>query len=378
MAKKTRKSKLDGEVDYLATPQPEDLKERFKREIESAYLLEHGCQSHKEIGDVIRSSESSFSQFLSGVEKTNPVTIRKLIHHLSNPLHKQRIFRLWSLLQFDFDPIDVENRPVVRRVSGKTLVKINGMIGGGRLRTATKTAWEAFKNVDDEVLAERLLDKLGFLYQRLDELGRAMSIARLTAERAVVREEPARILWAKVLRVRLLLCLPNVLPENVDPLIQELQESASGCKITTAEYLVFNPQQVPLLKLLSHVIFVERGLVQPDDSYLRRSVDQLKDLAARSPVKNRHTSLLLAARIHLLFNETFMAQELLENSAKVMDLKLMEGCAILMGRILSQTDSNEASIDYLTKVRAHAERSSDLLHAHVVDRELALREAELF
>jgi hypothetical protein len=375
-----------GEWDYRAGAVPEVDPETFPERVRQAYRLEHNCRFDNEIALVLRAEKSWVSQLFKNPGELDARAVEGVLAPLRSAEHKRRILAAWVEARFGIDPTTpLPDSLIGDDVTERIVRRIDRQVREGRLRLAARVAGEAARKTSDPTMRERLLDRVYFAHQRLDEPGQAMAVARAIALGAQRRGEARRLAAAHLFRARVLLGLPDSKPGEVEPAISAAKAFIVGqppVPSPAPPYVLATERRVRMLELGARVTFMERRLVERDETLLRATLAEV--LAASKATKayqERHRCYQLAARTHLLLGETFQAQEALERSFEsggLKNLHTFEASGLVQGRIVLETDGPERAIEYLREVRDNCVRSSDWYHGRLVEYDLARLESGLF
>jgi hypothetical protein len=372
--------KHDGqEVDYLAGAQPEENPREFRQLVREAFALQYGTTKDYHIAAIIERDKSRVAQIFRRPEKAESVSIHHLISFLKSREHRRRIVEAWSVAYFAL-AAEGSTGYLGTVATERTRRRIDRLIREGQLSLAARVSLEAIKKAEDEALREEFLDRAYFLFQRLDQPGQAMRIARLVATRARSSGDGAREGAALMMRCRILMGLADTKPEEVLPVLARAKDLLEVCTASDRLTLLgrLHDQQDAC-----HLAFFERGVVPVDEEHVKQILARAEAKMKRAQsyqARSRHA--LLAARCHLLLGERFQAEELLEASFKSGDIKNLnayEISGLFMGHILKASDAPlERQEQYLSEVIANCQGSSDRYHLRVAEWDLARIEAKLF
>ncbi len=351
-----------------------------------AFLLEHGITQNQEIADLVGRHKSRISQIFKDTAKLEPETVRDLLSHLTEPRNRRRILRAWILEAIGED-IDRTPRSesLGHAATPKVLRRIDRQIRESRLYAAARLSMEAYSKTDDRELEEQLLDRAYFTRQRLDEASSAMAVARIIANRSVASGERRRLAAAHLYRLRILIGLADSRPDEISmifDLIDTLLAASPPIPTPAPPYSLARETSVAFMRISSHVTFVERGVIDPNEEMLRNSVPTfLKVASTAKDYQSRYQALQTAARIHLALGETFQAQECLEKaflSGEAKNLNVYEMSGLIQGRIAKVAEGPEAARRYLSAVRRNCVASEDRYHGRLADYDLTRIESDLF
>lgn len=376
----------DGEEpNYLAGTQLAIDPASFQQVVSEAFLLEHGCQERQEIAAILGNDKSRISQIFSNPKNLKASTIQHLLNHLASREHRQRILVAWLKACFDEDV----TKPVIdslvgKRVSARTVARIDQQIRTQRLPLALRVTLEAIKRSSDKELTEQLYDRAFYLNRRLDRPGGAMAVARTIGERADNDRDYLRVAGAQLMRAQLMLGLPTSKPEDVQPVIDTIAELLQRCKSpsTPPLYIIGSVSRLAELKLNSYLTFIERGFVDADQAELNGLLEAvLRKAKPGAGYRIRFTALQQAARIHLILGDTFQALEFLQKSFESGGLKnvtSLEASGLIQARIMLRTESPDEVSRHLREVIRNCLKTSDLYHGRLAEYELAAIEASMF
>lgn len=379
-------TRANDEPDFLVGTQLEVDPSSFQQVVREAFLLEHDCLRDQEIATVLGVDNSRVSQILKNPKKLKAESIQNILDVLGRSAHRGRIVRAWAKECFGEDIDRPLARPLTgKRITEKTLQRVDRQIRQSRLATAVRTAQEAAAKTDDLLLREQFLDRAYYARQRLDEPGEAMRVARIIADHAKARGDNRRLGAAQMFRVRLLVSLPNTSPEVIDPIfrtVSDLIRAAGPEPVPAPPYVIARDHALATLRLSSTILFVERGQIKADEVFLRTELQNAIQEATKSRTyQTKFRAHLVAARIHLVLGETFQAQEQVDKAFKsgdVKNLNAFEICGLIQSRILQQTDSPRAAARYLRGVVQNCNRTLDYYHKRLAEHDLTLLESGMF
>jgi hypothetical protein len=359
----------DEELDYLAGAQPYENPASFERVVKEAFLLELDCVQNQDIADVLGVDKSRVSQIFGNPSNLKPETIHKILDQLRSKEHKRQVVEAWMRECFGGDILQQTGEPLVgKNVTEKTIRRVDRQIRESRLTLAAKTAIEAAERTADLVMRERLLDRAFFARQRLDQPGQAMRIARKITEEAMKRGDLQRAasgfcFAGRVMRGMAVLALSEPV-SNPPPLY------------VTVTYEILEVERVNVA-----VTMMERNQIIRDDVQLTKLKTRIETRLAKAKSYQQKARLAqLLARIHLLLNDEFLAEELLERSFKsgeIKNLNAYEVSGVINARIMAKRGSLEASAEYLDRVIENCAESLDLYHLRLAEYDLARLERQV-
>lgn len=375
----------DQELDYLVGTQPYENPASFERVVKEAFLLELDCSQNQDIADVLGVDKSRISQIFGSPSNLKPETIQKLLDHLKSKEHKRMIVEAWMRECFGEEILYKSGQSVVgKRVTEKTIRRIDRQIRESRLELAAKTAVEAAERTEDPVMRERLLDRAFFARQRLDQPGRAMRIARLITNGAMKQGDHRRAATGYCLAARVMRGMADAHERETIHLLdraEALLASAEPVPRPIPPYILVTPEILEIERVNVVVTLTERVQIVRVEATLRQFLKVIRShLATTKSYQQKSRLNQLLARIHLLLDETFQAAEHLEASFKSGDIKnlnVYEASGILNGRILAQTEGPEIAAEYLSEVIANCEGSLDYYHQRLCEYDLARLERNL-
>ncbi len=379
------KSTKGEEPDYLAETKLAENPFSFERLVKEAFLLEYGFLQVQEIAGIVGVSKGRISQIFSNPQSIRPDTVEKLLAPLKNREHKRQIVRAWTIECFG---IDVEDRPIGQltgpEVTRTTLKRIDRQIRESRLSTAAQTALEAAGKAKDWYMRQAFLDRAFFAFQRIDEPGSAMRVARMMADDAKEVQNEARLVTALMLKLRVLPALQVVNTDECLKLADELRLRAARLNANYREGSLDVPSenQVERAILGATLTLIERGLLEKSEGWLRAQREITITMASKGKsYQEGFKSHFVAARIAVILGETFAASELLEmgfRSGEQKNLNALEVCGLLEARILEQTEPLSVVSDHLVQVIQNCNATLDLYHKYLAENHLAHVEAKRF
>lgn|GEM_PF-2276020 len=375
----------DAELDYLAGTQPYENPASFERVVKEAFLLELDCSQNQDIADVLGVDKSRISQIFGSPSNLKPETIQKLLDHLKSKEHKRMIVEAWMRECFGDEILYQTGQPTVgKRITEKTIRRIDRQIRESRLSLAAKTAIEAVERTEDAVMRERLLDRAFFARQRLDQPGQAMQIARRIIEAALDRKDYARAAAGYCMAGRVLRGMADSRERETLHLLdrsEALLSLAGPPPQTPPPYVLVNIEVLQIERINLAITLLERKeVVTPEKTVQGYLVTVVSYLKAAKSYQTRSRLLQLQARIHLRLGEAFQAQECLEKSFNAGDIKNLnsyEVSGVVNGRILAHTEGPEGAIEYLEKVIENCINSHDYYHQRLAEYDLARLERQL-
>lgn len=368
----------DGEFDYLAEAQLEVDPDSFIQVVKEAFLLEHGLSQNQDIAQILGVDKSRVSQIFKDPANLKPETVRMILAKIRRREHRRRIAKAWMLACFD-EVIDDPHigRVTGRRITEKTVRRVDRMIRQSRLTAAANTAAEASAKAGSVVLRERLLDRACWARQRLDEPGRAMEVVRLIIEGARERRDVLREAAGHLLRLRILIGLADCRPEEVQPIFAAAARLIHSSAPPTAApvFMVGTPRWLGSMQDSVELAFMERGVKPKDAAFLERLLTRaLAEAKSGKSHQERYGAWQTASRVYTLQGQFFQAQEAVDRAFQaggMKNLNAYEMSSLISGRILLRTDGPEAAAQYLHTASHISRRQMDRYHMRLVEWELA-------
>lgn len=375
----------DEELDYLAGAQPFDDPESFERVVKEVYLLEFDCVQNQDIADVLAVDKSRISQIFSDPRKLKPETIQNLIAHPRSKENKRRIVEAWMRECFGRDILHQTGEPLVgKRVTEKTIRRVDRQIRESRLTLAAKTAMEAAERTEDGVMRERLLDRAFFARQRLDQPGQAMRIARLITEGALSRGDLRRAASGFCFAGRVMRGMADAKERETIHLIdraEALLAMSEPLPSPSPPYVMVTYEVLEVERINVIITLMERDQIIRNDGLIEKLMARIEArLRAVKSYQERSRLAQLLARMHLLLDQAFLAEELLEQSFKsgeIKNLNAYEVSGVINARIIGKRVSTRASSEYLDRVIQNCTESLDLYHLRLAEYDLARLERQM-
>ncbi|ARU41216.1 hypothetical protein CCB80_08740 [Armatimonadetes bacterium Uphvl-Ar1] len=375
----------DEELDYLAGAQPYENPASFERVVKEAFLLELDCAQNQDIADVLGVDKSRVSQIFGNPSNLKPETIQKVLDQLRSKEHKRQIVEAWMRECFGTDILHQSGEPLVgKKITEKTVRRVDRQIRESRLTLAAKTATEAAQRTDDPTMRERLLDRAFFARQRLDQPGQAMRVARIIAEGAIKRGDLRRAATGYCLGGRVMRGMADAKERETIHVLdraEALLAMSEPLGKPAPPYLMVTYEVLEVERINTLVTLMERDQIIRDDGLIKklktRIEVRLKEVKSYQE-KSRLAQLL--ARMYLLLDQAFLAEELLEQSFKSGDIKNLnayEVSGVINARIIAKRKSPEASAEYLDRVIENCTESLDLYHGRLAEHDLARLERHL-
>lgn len=369
----------DEELDYLAGAQPFDDPESFERVVKEVYLLEFDCVQNQDIADVLGVDKSRISQIFSDPSKLKPETIQNLISHPRSKENKRRIVEAWMRDCFGKDILHQTGEPLVgKRVTEKTIRRVDRQIRESRLTLAAKTAMEAAERTEDDVMRERLLDRAFFARQRLDQPGQAMRIARLITEGALSRGDLRRAASGFCFAGRVMRGMADAKERETIHLFdraEALLAMSEPLPSPSPPYVMVTYEVLKVERINVIITLMERDQIIRDDGLIEKLIARIEArLRAVKSYQEKSRLAQLLARMHLLVDQAFLAEELLEQSFKsgeIKNLNAYEVSGVINARIIAKRTSIEESAAYLDRVIENCTESLDLYHRRLAEYDLA-------
>lgn len=376
------------EPDYLALAQLSFDHRSFVERVREAFLLEYGAKFDYEIASILGRDKSRIAQILKNPERIEAQTIRYLVEALKRPKHRREIVDAWIEICFGDSAGTAGDRARLGDVvSEKTVRRIGRMIRQRRLLEASQLSLEALQAPCESVLRMQIEDRAFLSLRRLDEPGKAMMIARLTAEHAIEVGNRRRFATALSMRVRAALHAFEIMKVDdvFDTLAKaaELLEHAEPAPSPPPPFLLVTLGDLAFDRIVASLTFAQRGLLDLSDEVLTQWLDTFI-AKARKPGSHRSRSswLRMASHTALQLGKTFQAQELLEQSYRAGGegnyfLNRTEMAGLIEGKILSLTNPSEGS-EYFAKVAENCAATSDRYHQRIAEWERVRLELSLF
>lgn len=370
------------DAEYLVRAQLAIDPDGFEQCVKEAFLLEHDCVEQQDIAELLGNDKSNVSHYFKEPWKVEAKTIRKLLSHLASPYHKKRIFDAWVKVAFGED-IKKRKGPVIGEVvPTRILRRLDRYLREQRLAIAADVATEALGKTEDHILRWRIVDRAFFARHRLDQMGHAMELARLTCEEAREHQEPWRYGQGLLFQVRVLESLPDSRPEEVFPILDALDALIAGRTPPSepVNYLTALPERPDRMRIGVKATFIERGILNVPHAELRADLASLLALLKRTR-KHRFRFMIsvLASRLHLILGETFQARELIDTAfaaSGVRHLQVFELLSLMDARIMRATGEPPDVVRAVYKeVSANCLAAQNRYHSRVAEYELARFEA---
>lgn len=375
----------DEELDYLAGAQPFDDPESFERVVKEAYLLEFDCIQNQDIADVLGVDKSRISQIFSDPSKLKPETIQNLLDPIRSKENKRRIVEAWMRECFGKDILRQTGDPLVgKKITENTIRRVDRQIRESRLTLAAKTATEAAQRTDDPVMRERLLDRAFFARQRLDQPGQAMRIARIITGDAIDRGDLRRAATGYCFAGRVMRGMADAKERETIHLLdraEALLAMSEPLAKPAPPYVMVTYEVLEVERINVLVTLMERDLIIRDDGLVEKLKARIEvRFKAVKTYQQKSRLAQLLARMYLLLDEAFLAEELLEQSFKsgeIKNLNAYEVSGLINARIIAKRKSAEASSEYLDRVIENCTESLDLYHRRLAEYDLARLERKL-
>lgn len=374
------------EPDYLVVAKPEKDPHSFPNVVREAYALEYGFTKDEQIGDLLGRDKSLISQvFGKDPKKLTVHTIEQLLERLVTSESKSRIVTAWTQACFGECLASAKPKDMVGdKVSDKTLRRIDRQLREHRLFPALRVAFQAAHKTEDYGLRQQFLDRAYFAAQRLDEPHIMMEMAAQIYRDAKKAADPLRLATGQSNRARALLMVADIRPDEIDVALNRLEHLLQGFKPPDPHppYVLASPRTLDSMRLSALITFTERGVVEPDEEALRTALAFLtKRLKARASQEVKFRDHIAAARLCVLLNEGFLAQEHIEKAFRSGDVKnihVFPICSLHQGRVMKLTESPQAAYLYLWKVNKTATEGLDFYHKRITHWELTRLANELF
>ncbi len=369
----------DEELNYLAGAQPFDDPESFERVVKEVYLLEFDCNHNQDIADVLGLDKSRPSQIFGNPSILKPETIQNLLDPLRSKENKRRIVEAWMRECFGKDILQRSGDPLVgKKITEKTIRRIDRQIRESRLTLAAKTSIEAAQRTDDPVMRERLLDRAFHTLQRLDQPGQAMRIARIIAESATKLGDLRRAATGFYFAGRVMRGMADAKERETIHLLdraEALLAMSEPLAKPAPPYVMVTYEVLEVERINVIITLMERNQIIRDDGLIAKLKARI-EVRAKSvkayPEKFRLNQLL--ARMYLLLDDGFSAEELLEQSFKsgeIKNLNAYEVSGVINARIIANRVSAEASAAYLDRVIENCAESLAFYHRRIAEYDLA-------
>lgn len=369
----------DDELNYLAGAQPFDDPGSFERVVKEVYLLEYDCVHNQDIADVLGLDKSRPTQIFSSPSTLKPETIQNLLDPLRSKENKRRIVEAWMRECFGKDVLHQSDDPLVgKKITEKTIRRVDRQIRESRLTLAAKTSIEAAQRTDDPVMRERMLDRAFHTLQRLDQPGQAMRIARIIAEGATKRGDLRRAATGYFFAGRVMRGMADAKERETIHLFdraEALLAISEPLPKPTPLYVLVTYEVLEVERINVLITLMERNQIIRDDELVEKLKVRVE--ARLNAVKSFQEKFRLAqliARMYLLLDDGFSAEELLEKSfesGEIKNLNAFEASGVVHARIIANRVSAEASAEYLDKVIENSSASLDLYHRRLAEYDLA-------
>lgn len=373
------------EPDYLAGAQPAVDPRSFRQRVREAFALEYQTTKDGQIAAIIGRDKSRISQLLNDPGSAESSTIRHLVSFLKSRDHRRLIIEAWERAYFgEYLERQAPSSYLGATATERTRKRIDRLIREGQLGLAARVSIEAFDKANDPILAEELLDRACFLFQRLDQPGQAMRVAKRIATRARERSDVPREVAGQLMRCRILLGLTDARPDEILPVLAWCEQALQIVPEPAPQpYSQGTWSTLAAQRRGTLMTFIERGVLPRDDAFIKKTLQQALRAARHGrSYQARHKGYLLAVRCYLLLGNQFQAEECLENAFKaghVKNLHAYEITGILMARILARsTAPREQQGDYLVQVIENCAISLDRYHQRLAEWDLARVEADQF
>ena len=368
----------DDEPNYLAETQLAVDPKSFKEIVREVYWLEHRCVENQEIAHVLGVDKSRISQIFGDPPSLKASSVRNLTDHLASPQHRQAIVDAWTRECFGDLKSPDDDELLVGAVDEKTIEAIDRQVRQQRLTTAANVTLDALKRECDPTIRELLLDRAQFLYRRLDRPGSAMTFAYRVSTRATDSGDLHRLAAANVMRIKILVGLPDCLPSEIIPIFEatmQLLGVAGKIPDPSPPYYLPNIEEVQELHNGVVVTLMERRLLKRSEDELRKVLE--KTLAAtesRNTYQKLSRAHQLASRIYLLLGDTFQAEEHLQKSfaaGGLKNLNILEANGLIEARIKLETEGAKEAAMHLHGVIKQCRTSRSQYHRRLAEYDLA-------
>lgn len=353
----------------------------FASVVSEVYLLEYGAKTQVEIAEVIGKNKSRITHLFDDPTKLKVTTIQMLLEPLESRANKKRIVDAWVREVFGDD---IRTSRYAKRIRGsatpKTLRRVDRMIREWRTRDSAVLAFEAFTKAEDSSLQEQLLDRLYYSRFLHGEIGYAVGVCRVIAERAKSSGDELREASAYLRQVRLLVLLPETRPEDLETCFTRVEAILARNEPSgSSDFLVATPELLYQTRLGTLCTFVDRKHITPEDARLPEHVQRLQaQLKTKLSLHNRYWAHLMLGRIHLILGQLFQAQEHFEQARELAGDKLphaREEVGVLYGRLLAARGEYQEAISFLRAQSLLCYRRGDRFHLRMTEEELLKVEA---
>ena len=372
-----------GDVDYLAGAKLRSHTQSFSEVVREAFLLEHKCLQDQDIAEHMDVSPGRVSQILGSPRKLKAESVHKLIACFDSRTHRKNILKAWQRDCFGEELDDLGAPLIGSSVDATTIRRIDRLIRQVRPDRALKVTTEALVLVQDPEHKQQLLDRAFYLHMRLDQSGQAMQVAQTVYAWGRTDYSTEKMATGLVMKARILRTLEGVDAATIqgvhtdalaliETLPVALQEKQGGSFTSSraldnehiANVLTYHDEHGGAEDFLRESLQSVRARLMPSDSVTRKA-----------------GAFHLEARIHLALGEFTAAEEALEKSFVIGELKSLSVGAkagVVQGRILAARGEIDAAIDYYEQVAKLCESERNLYHLRLAERDLAILKAHQF
>lgn len=374
------------DADYLVKTKLSPDYLSFETLLKEAFKTERGFRHKNQIAACIGVTPAQITHWIRNTHKMSPESMRKILEKVNHPVFREQLVRAWlsNSLEEDFIGRRGPHTVTMDESDAACLKRIRLQVLQGRLLGAESIAYRRLERTRPGPMYERLLDQLLVIRSKLDEPGRAMEVARVIAEGAAERNEPARLAVGHLARTRILSQLSEVSPKQVLAMLHKAHQLVARLTVPSKRppYVLADQTSVFLTRVGVIVSYMESRRISVDYAVLDSLSQEIQGLLAQGvPQALRSLLLQQTARILLLKGETFQATETLDAAYAAADSKLdtePEYCAFIAGKIMHKTDGPEPAARYLRSVSKHYRSMGDIARMRLVNAELALAESDLF
>ncbi len=364
--------------DFLARAKLPHDPGSFSNLVREAFQIHHECFQDGDIAETLGVSKGRISQILSKPELLKPETIASILEEIPNKEARRRILFAWNRECFGLD-LEGKRRGgfTQKKFTAASLKRVDRLIREERLLQAADLIEVGVEVVTDYSTRQVVLDRAFWLNHRLNRPGSALQISGMALLEASGANEPARIIYAELWRLRVLVQLPNVNMQNLQRTFEWLEN---------AFHLTHNGEPKAyglatsgfLLRALigAKLTLAERKILSLTSTDLKAFLKEIaSEKGSTTRFQTRFSVHLLQARIYLLMGERFTAEELLNKAFRSGDVKNLQGleqCGLVEARIMVESGNLEKAIRHLGILSKNCFEAEDLYHGWLIETELAM------